>query len=281
MSDYTVPDSETVSSPNTSDLVAIFPANTTDNRIFATTVAHLLGSIPAGTITLSMLATAVRNSLSGGFTIGGSPPSTAPEGQMFLLTAANSSLANTVDTNGSTVKTTGQKLDLFRRNSNSKWQYVGFIGDTASSQANIYTAVKGVLDHTGNLTVTADDTNNELDIASVKRIGSENLGISQANTLYETDISASGYLTDKFMLGFQVKQASESNSIAWVMGDDILGVTATVNNTAKSTANSVAIKLGDSDFYVGRKSDGELLFGASSNTDDPSPLRVFVMGVVL
>ncbi len=88
-----------------------------------------------------------RKSISPALTHGISFPSAPRTADLHLFTAAVTSLTNTVDTDGTTAKTTAKALDLFRFAGN-KWRYVGFIGDTTVQNAVTSTDVTGIVKRT-------------------------------------------------------------------------------------------------------------------------------------
>ena len=63
--DYLIPDSESSGTPNLSDLIPVLPVAEDDKRPKAYSIRTILGEIPDGTVTESMLAQAVRDELGG------------------------------------------------------------------------------------------------------------------------------------------------------------------------------------------------------------------------
>lgn len=242
---YSIPTEESPGTPNLAHLIALFPPGQSV-RPLVYALATLLAQIPDGTITYDMFTTEVKDRFPLNFRAGQSLPVSADVGELFLFTVDNAAIYNAVDTDGVTVKASAKALDLFEYQTTNKWKFLG-----------------GLLYNEYNL----------------RRIGSKNISISTVGEWYETDVDASNYLNENYMLFFQVTRSSAWANLMAVMGDDLAAVTAASAGDTYAASSRVDISCASGTYAVGRKSDGELLFTAADVADDPTPLRVFVQRV--
>ena len=113
----------------------------------------------------------------------------------------------------------------------------------------------------------------------IKRIGTKDINVALADIFYVTDIDASDYLNENYLLGFNVYDTGEKGSLEWVLGTHIADITASSATITKSSVNSVSIDAGFGTFYIGRETSNELLLAASTTSDNPMPLSVYVQRV--
>jgi len=112
--------------------------------------------------------------------------------------------------------------------------------------------------------------------SSLTQVGSQNINVQQTNRWQApaTPIDISS-IDDETVCAVQIIDNSVNKTLFWLLGSAI------IDNATVSGAISAGAHFADIEglrLYLGRTSGDELLFAASNNGVDPSPLTLWVMG---